>query len=224
MDRSYQILAPEPSSEHDLTRREFIETAAAVSSVAAGATTVEAATGEQAGLVPCDLTINGSNHHAVLDTRVTLLDFLREHLQLTGTKKGCDHGQCGACTVIANGKRILSCLSLAIAHDGEHITTIEGLAKNDGLHPMQHAFLEHDGFQCGFCTSGQICSAVAMLAEVREGAASAVTRDLKNLNPVELTDAEIRERMAGNICRCGAYPNIVDAVKAVAMEAKDEAL
>jgi xanthine dehydrogenase YagT iron-sulfur-binding subunit len=133
---------------------------------------------------------------------------------MPGTKKGCDHGQCGACTVLVNGERILSCLSLAIAQDGASITTIEGLAQGDGLHPMQEAFLEYDGFQCGFCTSGQICSAVAMLKEVSDGMPSAVS-SLSHTGKVELTDSEIRERMAGNICRCGAYPNIVAAVRAV---------
>jgi xanthine dehydrogenase YagT iron-sulfur-binding subunit len=149
-----------------------------------------------------------------IEPRTTLLDLLREHLQMPGTKKGCDHGQCGACTVLVNGERIISCLSLAIAQDVAIITTIEGLARGDELHPMQAAFLEHDGFQCGFCTPGQICSAVAMLKEVGNGMPSAVSR-LPHKGTVELTDAEIRERMAGNICRCGAYPNIVAAIRAV---------
>ncbi|MEI9898552.1 MAG: 2Fe-2S iron-sulfur cluster-binding protein [Chthoniobacter sp.] len=132
-----------------------------------------------------------------LDPRVTLLDALREHLTLTGTKKGCDHGQCGACTVLVNGRRINSCLSLAVTHEGDEITTIEGLAKGEELHPVQAAFLEHDGFQCGYCTPGQICSAVALLQEGHAG-----------------SDGEIREWMSGNICRCGAYPNIVAAIRA----------
>jgi len=143
-----------------------------------------------------DLKINGQSHTLEVDPRTTLLDALREHLHLTGSKKGCDHGQCGACTVLVNGRRVNSCLSLAIVHEGDEITTIEGLAKGDELHPVQAAFLEHDGFQCGYCTPGQICSAVACIAE---GHAK--------------SDAEIREWMSGNLCRCGAYPNIVAAVK-----------
>ncbi len=142
------------------------------------------------------LKINGSEHVLEIDPRTTLLDALREHLQMTGSKKGCDHGQCGACTVLVNGRRINSCLSLALVHEGDEITTIEGLANGDQLHPVQAAFLEHDGFQCGYCTPGQICSAVAC---INEGHAK--------------SDADIREWMSGNLCRCGAYPNIVAAVK-----------
>jgi len=161
------------------------------------------------------LQINGRSHQLTLDPRTTLLDALREHLALTGSKKGCDHGQCGACTVLIDGRRINSCLTLAVMHDGQAITTIEGLAEGDRLHPMQAAFVEHDGFQCGYCTSGQICSAVGMLAESRSGMPSYVTEDLTH--PVaELTDTEIRERMSGNICRCAAYPNIVAAIKQAA--------
>nr|WP_321983811.1 2Fe-2S iron-sulfur cluster-binding protein [uncultured Lichenicoccus sp.] len=148
----------------------------------------------------------------MLDPRVTLLDALREHLLLTGTKKGCDHGQCGACTVMLNGRRINACLSLAVMHDGEAITTIEGLGHPDDLHPMQAAFVRHDGYQCGYCTPGQICSAVAMLAEHRAGMPSHVTEDLQATHH-DLTDAELRERMSGNICRCSAYPNIVAAIR-----------
>jgi xanthine dehydrogenase YagT iron-sulfur-binding subunit len=140
---------------------------------------------------------------------------LREHLALTGSKKGCDHGQCGACTVLIDGRRINSCLTLAVMHDGQSVTTIEGLAEGENLHPLQTAFVEHDGFQCGYCTSGQICSAVGMLAESRTGMPSNVTEDLTHPQP-ELTDAEIRERMSGNICRCAAYPNIVAAIKQAA--------
>jgi xanthine dehydrogenase YagT iron-sulfur-binding subunit len=147
---------------------------------------------------------------------VTLLDLLRERLSLTGTRKGCDHGQCGACTVLAGGRRINSCLSLAASHHGDEITTIEGLAENGSLHPAQSAFIEHDGFQCGYCTPGQICSTVALLAEAQRGEASFVTADLARSGPATLTDDEIRERMSGNLCRCGAYPGIVAAVKAVA--------
>jgi len=162
-----------------------------------------------------ELQINGRSHSLTLDPRTTLLDALREHLALTGSKKGCDHGQCGACTVLIEGHRINSCLTLAVMHDGQSITTIEGLAEGDNLHPMQAAFVEHDGFQCGYCTSGQICSAIGMLAESRTGMPSYVTEDLTQSQP-ELTDAEIRERMSGNICRCAAYPNIVAAIKQAA--------
>ena len=162
-----------------------------------------------------ELQINGRSHSLTLDPRTTLLDALREHLSLTGSKKGCDHGQCGACTVLIEGHRINSCLTLAGMHDGQSITTIEGLAEGDNLHPMQAAFVEHDGFQCGYCTSGQICSAIGMLAESRTGMPSYVTEDLTQSQP-ELTDAEIRERMSGNICRCAAYPNIVAAIKQAA--------
>jgi xanthine dehydrogenase YagT iron-sulfur-binding subunit len=161
------------------------------------------------------LQINGRSHVLTLDSRTTLLDALRDHLALTGSKKGCDHGQCGACTVLSEGRRINSCLTLAVMHDGQSVTTIEGLAEGENLHPLQTAFVEHDGFQCGYCTSGQICSAVGMLAESRSGMPSYVTEDLTH--PVaELTDPEIRERMSGNICRCAAYPNIVAAIKQAA--------
>src|ERR1700709_531337 len=162
-----------------------------------------------------ELQINGHTHSLKLDPRTTLLDALREHLALTGSKKGCDHGQCGACTVLIEGRRINSCLTLAAMHDGQSITTIEGLAAGDDLHPLQAAFVEHDGFQCGYCTSGQICSAVGMLAESRQGMPSYVTDDLTQA-AVELSDTEIRERMSGNICRCAAYPNIVAAIKQAA--------
>jgi xanthine dehydrogenase YagT iron-sulfur-binding subunit len=168
-----------------------------------------------AATVPLELTINGQQHKLALDPRVTLLDLLRERLGLTGTKKGCDHGQCGACTVLANGRRINSCLSLAVVHQGEQITTIEGLAHGDELHPVQAAFIEHDGFQCGYCTPGQICSAVALLEEAKRGDASFVTADLSRSGPTELTANEIRERMSGNVCRCGAYPGIVAAISSI---------
>jgi xanthine dehydrogenase YagT iron-sulfur-binding subunit len=165
--------------------------------------------------VKVELQINGQPHALALDPRTTLLDALREHLALTGSKKGCDHGQCGACTVLIDGRRINSCLTLAVMHDGQSVTTIEGLAMDGNLHPMQAAFVEHDGFQCGYCTSGQICSAVGMLAESRQGMPSYVTGDLTQ-PAAELTDTEIRERMSGNICRCAAYPNIVAAIKQTA--------
>jgi xanthine dehydrogenase YagT iron-sulfur-binding subunit len=161
------------------------------------------------------LRVNGASYGLRLDPRVSLLNLLREQLDLTGTKKGCDHGQCGACTVIVDGRRINSCLALAVTYDGAEITTIEGLAKGDELHALQAAFIEHEGFQCGYCTPGQICSAFAMLEEVEQGTASHVTADVRRVGRVELTDEEIRERMSGNICRCGAYPGIVSAIRDV---------
>lgn len=157
------------------------------------------------------LRVNGETHDLELDTRTTLLDALREHLHLTGSKKGCDHGQCGACTVLLDGRRAITCLTFAVAHDGAEVTTAEGLADGERLHPVQEAFLERDALQCGFCTPGQVCSAVGVLDEVAAGHPSVVTEDLTG--PVELTDDEIRERMSGNLCRCGAYVNIVDAVR-----------
>jgi xanthine dehydrogenase YagT iron-sulfur-binding subunit len=160
--------------------------------------------------VPVRLTINGQVHELTLDARTTLLDTLREHLRLTGSKKGCDHGQCGACTVLVNGRRINSCLTLAVMHPGDEIVTIEGLGDPEHLHPMQAAFLEHDGFQCGYCTPGQICSAVGVLAEAKAGWPSVVTADLTQ-SP-RLDEHEISERMSGNICRCAAYPNIRAAI------------
>lgn len=159
-------------------------------------------------------TVNGMARQLALDTRTTLLDALREQLHLTGSKKGCDHGQCGACTVIVAGRRITSCLTLAVMHEGDSITTIEGLGTPDNMHPMQAAFVKHDGYQCGYCTPGQICSAVAVLDEIKEGIPSHVSADL-TAQP-QLSVAELRERMSGNICRCGAYSNIVDAITEVA--------
>jgi xanthine dehydrogenase YagT iron-sulfur-binding subunit len=158
--------------------------------------------------------VDGQLHSLELDTRTTLLDALRENLKLTGTKKGCDHGQCGACTVIVDGRRINSCLTLAVMNEGRKVTTIEGLGRPDAMHPMQAAFVKHDGYQCGYCTPGQICSAVAMLDEIKAGVPSHVTADL--LAPSKLTSAELRERMSGNICRCAAYSNIVEAITEVA--------
>jgi xanthine dehydrogenase YagT iron-sulfur-binding subunit len=159
-------------------------------------------------------SVNGQARELELDTRTTLLDALREHLRLTGSKKGCDQGQCGACTVLVGGRRIVSCLSLAVMHEGDEITTIEGLGTPAELHPMQAAFVKHDGFQCGYCTPGQVCSAVAMLRELKAGIPSHVTADLA-AEP-QLTPAELRERMSGNICRCGAYSNIAEAINEVA--------
>ncbi|MEE4015925.1 2Fe-2S iron-sulfur cluster-binding protein [Roseibium sp. FZY0029] len=166
-----------------------------------------------------ELKINGDKHVLDLDSRTTLLDVLRHHIGLTGTKKGCDHGQCGACTVIVNGRRINSCLTLACMHDGDEITTIEGLGTPDDLNPLQAAFVAHDGFQCGYCTPGQICSATAMLKEAKAGWPSHVTEDMASTP--DLTDAEISERMSGNLCRCSAYPNIVDAIREVARGGKE---
>ncbi len=188
------------------TRRRFLKQVAGTSAALTFGPQLMSFSGAQAAnavavndpttMVDVELKINGAVHKLQLDPRTSLLDLLREHLQLTGSKKGCDHGQCGACTVLINGRRVNSCLCLAVAHDGEEITTIEGLAKGDQLHPMQAAFVEHDGFQCGYCTPGQICSAIAC---VQEGHAT--------------EDDQIREWMSGNLCRCGAYPNIVDAIK-----------
>jgi len=202
------------------TRRAVLETATAAAAlcaglpqVALGAGAVDAETSPAP--VKVELQINGQPHVLSLDPRTTLLDALREHLALTGTKKGCDHGQCGACTVLLEGRRINSCLTLAAMHDGQPITTVEGLADGETLHPMQAAFVAHDSFQCGYCTAGQICSAVGMLKESRMGMPSYVTESLSLARP-DLTDAEIRERMSGNICRCAAYPNIVAAIRQAA--------
>lgn len=161
------------------------------------------------------LSVDGSEHEVTVDTRTTLLDLLREHLDVTAPKKGCDHGQCGSCTILLDGRRHLSCLALAVAHDGAEVVTAEGLA-SDGLHPVQQAFLDHDGYQCGYCTPGQVCSAVGVLDEVAQGHPSHVTADLA-AEP-ELSDDEIRERMSGNLCRCGAYVGILAAVRQAARE------
>jgi xanthine dehydrogenase YagT iron-sulfur-binding subunit len=207
-------------SDFELSRRKLLlGTAASVAfSVApeASAQTVEvpASTAVPAALSKVSFNVNGSQRELALDARTTLLDALREHLHLTGTKKGCDHGQCGACTVIAGGRRINSCLTLAVMHEGDSITTIEGLGTPENMHPMQAAFVKHDGFQCGYCTPGQICSAVAVLGEIKAGIPSHVSADLNA--PPQLTNAELRERMSGNICRCGAYSNIAEAITEVA--------
>jgi xanthine dehydrogenase YagT iron-sulfur-binding subunit len=178
------------------------------------ASTIPALCSEAPSLGQVSISVNGVKRDLAVDTRTTLLDALREHLNLTGTKKGCDHGQCGACTVIVDGRRINSCLTLAIMHQGDEVTTVEGLGTPEHMHPMQTAFVEHDGFQCGYCTSGQICSAVAVLDEIKSGIPSHVTADL-NAEP-QPTNAELRERMSGNICRCGAYSNIAEAISEVA--------
>jgi xanthine dehydrogenase YagT iron-sulfur-binding subunit len=207
--------------EFRITRRTVLESGTATAAFLLGgfpvfALSAEASeTGTAIAPIDVELQVNGSVHRLTLDPRTTLLDALREHLALTGSKKGCDHGQCGACTVLLDGRRINSCLTLAAMHDGQPITTIEGLANGETLHPIQAAFIEHDGFQCGYCTSGQICSAIGMLHESRAGTPSYVTENLAEAKPA-LTDAEIRERMSGNICRCAAYPNIVAAIKKVA--------
>src|SRR5277367_6013278 len=211
------------STDPQMSRRDLL--IGATASLALTASPTSNATVSAAEIQPADVgapsmsklsfNVNGENRDLNLDTRTTLLDALREHLHLTGTKKGCDHGQGGACTVIVEGRRINSCLTLAVMHDGQSVTTIEGLAEGENLHPLQTAFVEHDGFQCGYCTSGQICSAIGMLAESRQGMPSFVTEDLAQ-PAAELTDVEIRERMSGNICRCAAYPNIVAAIKQAA--------
>jgi len=206
------------SDPNDVTRRTLL----AGSAAAAGIATAPAIAREpvvprksssrMTPKMPVSLTVNGQAETLTLDTRVTLLDALREHLHLTGSKKGCDHGQCGACTVIVNGRRVNSCLTLAVMHDGDQVTTIEGLGSPEKLHPMQAAFVKHDGFQCGYCTPGQICSSVAMLGEIKDGIPSHVTEDLAH---VDFSDSEVRERMSGNICRCAAYPNIIAAIREV---------
>jgi xanthine dehydrogenase YagT iron-sulfur-binding subunit len=166
--------------------------------------------------VDISFKVNGSAQKLTVDSRMTLLDMLRERLDLTGSKKGCDHGQCGACTVMVDGRRVLSCLTLAVTCEDKKVTTIEGLALGNELHPMQTSFIKHDGFQCGYCTPGQICSAVALMDEAKNGEASYVTANVRKKNKsVKLSNEEVRERMSGNICRCGAYPNIVDAIREV---------
>jgi xanthine dehydrogenase YagT iron-sulfur-binding subunit len=196
------------------TRRGFLKVTGAATVVLASPPSV-AETAETAPLPSehVSLTVNGQRYVVDLDPRTTLLDALREHLGFTGSKKGCDQGQCGACTILVNGQRINSCLALAVMHDGDEVTTIEGLADEGALHPMQAAFVRHDGFQCGYCTPGQICSAVALLSEHDAGWPSYVTADVATAPA--LTDAEIAERMSGNICRCSAYPNIVAAIRQV---------
>ena len=211
----------ENSQSIRITRRNLLK-AGAVSATAMAAPSLacaqQAAQAAQAGVQPMSATttlrVNGAAHELTLDMRTTLLDALREHLHLTGTKKGCDHGQCGACTVLLDGRRVNACLTLAVMHDGADITTIEGLGTPRNLHPLQAAFVKHDGYQCGYCTPGQICSAVAMLDELEQGLPSHVSASLTE-RPLLSVD-EIRERMSGNICRCGAYSNIVDAITDVA--------
>jgi len=204
--------------EYELSRRGVLVGGAAsvatVTLVPIGTATAASPVAKAPSTAKVAFEVNGAARELELDTRTSLLDALREHLHLTGTKKGCDHGQCGACTVIVDGRRINSCLTLAVMHEGDKITTIEGLGTPDKMHAMQGAFVTHDGFQCGYCTPGQICSAVAVLDEIKAGIPSHVTADLTAAPQV--TNMEIRERMSGNICRCGAYPNIVAAISEVA--------
>jgi xanthine dehydrogenase YagT iron-sulfur-binding subunit len=240
-DAAEATTAEQESCAIALSRRRFLQSAGTVAaglsaSVAeaqpAPAAVLPSASTSHTTLRAVTLQVNGVRHELQLEPRVTLLDALRERLAFTGTKKGCDRGQCGACTVLVDGRRINACLTLAVMHEGSDITTIEGLGTPEALHPMQAAFIEHDGFQCGYCTPGQICSAVALVGEMKANTLSAATfdpaadaRDATRTTPAErampqrtiaISDAEIRERMSGNICRCGAYSNIVSAVRSVA--------
>jgi xanthine dehydrogenase YagT iron-sulfur-binding subunit len=205
----------------EISRRGFMSSVAVLATAAAlrspsaaEPSSAEAAPAKNAPARPVRLIVNGRPHDLSIEPRVTLLDALRDYVGLAGTKKGCDRGQCGACTVLVDGRRVNSCLTLAIMHEGAKITTVEGLAEGESLGALQAAFVEHDAFQCGYCTPGQLCAATALLGEIRDGQPSAVT-DLRATNAPLATDAEIRERMSGNICRCGAYPNIVAAIRAV---------
>jgi xanthine dehydrogenase YagT iron-sulfur-binding subunit len=218
----------QPTSRFDSRRRAFLGSVASgsVAGLALPLVLADAGHAVESAAAPVaaaaaapttlNLTVNGVPHQLVLDRRTTLLDALRDHLGLTGTKKGCDRGQCGACTVLLDDRRVNACLTFAVMHDGARVDTVEGLARSTVGGALQSAFLEHDGFQCGYCTPGQLCSATAMLAEAKANAPSAVTTDLRRLDAVQLSDAEIRERMSGNLCRCGAYPNIVAAIRAAA--------
>jgi xanthine dehydrogenase YagT iron-sulfur-binding subunit len=211
------------SSTFEMSRRHLLVGTATTVAFGAQAATAEAQTPNtpvhaagvgSSSMSKVSFNVNGEAREVTLDMRTSLLDALREHLQLTGTKKGCDHGQCGACTVIVGGRRINSCLTLAVMHEGDSITTIEGLGTPDNMHPIQAAFVKHDGYQCGYCTPGQICSAVAVLDEIKAGIPSHVTADLNVA--AQLSNVELRERMSGNICRCGAYSNIAEAITEVA--------
>jgi xanthine dehydrogenase YagT iron-sulfur-binding subunit len=199
-----------------LSRRELLQSGSAsvVATALPSAAQAQDASAPAPSMAKASFEVNGVQHTLELDTRTTLLDALREHLHLTGTKKGCDQGQCGACTVLVNGRRVVSCLSLAVMNQGAKVTTIEGLGSPASLHPMQAAFIQHDGYQCGYCTPGQICSAVGALDEIRRGVPSHASTDI-TAQPL-VSAAELRERMSGNLCRCGAYSNIVDAITAVA--------
>lgn len=217
--------APRDGEPGAISRRGVLIAGAGASAAVAAGTPLEAAaqTTSPAGPKPQEnlvatsrvtLSVNGQPHTLVVDNRTSLLDLLREHLQLTGTKKGCDHGQCGACTIHLDGRRVNACLTLAVMHEGAQVVTIEGLGNPEKMHAMQTAFVRHDGYQCGYCTPGQICSAVAVLDEIKAGVPSHVTADL-NVRPLLSID-ELRERMSGNLCRCGAYSNIIDAMAEVA--------
>ncbi len=215
-----KLSAAEREASLQLTRRAFLAASGVVSAgVAAGLTPSAAAQRAAAAqqTLPISLSINKQQRQVTVDTRTSLLDLLREQLDLTGSKKGCDHGQCGACTVLLNGRRVNACLTLAVAAQGYEVTTIEGLGTPENLHPVQAAFLEHDGYQCGYCTPGQIASAAALLKEAKKGELSQVSWETGKTQRPVLTDEEIRERMSGNLCRCGAYPNIVAAVRAASM-------
>jgi len=217
--RNTKLETPDPPPQDttlDLTRREFIAATGVVSAgMAIGIAPAAAAQSADAHTIPITLSINKQPRTLTIDTRTSLLDVLREHLDLTGSKKGCDHGQCGACTVLMDGRRVNSCLTLAVAAQGSEITTIEGLGTPGNLSPAQSAFLAHDGFQCGYCTPGQICSATALEEEAHRGDLSLISFETGHTQHPEITDDEIRERMSGNICRCGAYPNIVAAVRQI---------
>ncbi len=221
LDIDLDQTAEQREADLQFTRRQFLAASGVLSAGLAAGLSPEAAAQNAAAAqqnVPLTLSINKQSRNVTVDTRTSLLDLLREQLDLTGSKKGCDHGQCGACTVLLDGRRVNACLTLAVAAQGYEVTTIEGLGTPENLHPVQAAFLEHDGYQCGYCTPGQICSAVALITEQKKGELSQVSWESgKTQNPA-LTDEEIRERMSGNICRCGAYPNIVAAVRAVATQ------
>ncbi|MEO7496815.1 MAG: 2Fe-2S iron-sulfur cluster-binding protein [Massilia sp.] len=218
---SDDLICPAPDDPTPrVSRRGFLQSAVAAATVAQVPSAIaeihpQQATVPQAPFQQVRLNINGKEYLLSLEPRVTLLDALREYAGLTGSKKGCDRGQCGACTVLVNQRRVNACLTLAVMHEGDKIVTIEGLAQGEQLAPMQAAFIEHDAFQCGYCTPGQICSAVACVEEMRAGTASAVTPDVRQASSAS-SEAEIRERMSGNLCRCGAYPNIVMAIRKVA--------
>ncbi len=219
LDIDLDQTAEQREADLQFTRRQFLAASGVLSAGMAAGLTPEAAAENAASAqqnVSLTLSINKQSRQVTVDTRTSLLDLLREQLDLTGSKKGCDHGQCGACTVLLDGRRVNACLTLAVAAQGYEVTTIEGLGTPENLHPVQAAFLEHDGYQCGYCTPGQICSAAALITEQKKGELSQVSWETgKTQNPA-LTDEEIRERMSGNLCRCGAYPNIVAAVRAVA--------